>query len=208
VGDYGSVVASFHPTVTTVLGLDRERARRALFIGVQIALLLVVLSRLATSSWELPVGLLLVAILGAAIVGWVWLFLTNSSIALTAEYLLITNWRNSTTVIARGDVAKLIRIGIRPFEGPPRHAVIGVDAADRSLFALGGAYNATAIARSLSVPLSGSHDDVMSLREVHKRYPGAARSPVADPQRVLVFSAAGTVVIGVIAYIVWTALRS
>jgi hypothetical protein len=208
VGDYGSVVASFRPTVTTVLGLDRERARRALFIGVQIAVLLVVLSRLATSSWELPIGLLLVAILGAAIVGWVWLFLTNASIALTAEYLLITDWRSSTTVVARGDISRLIRIGIRPFEGPPRHAVIGVDAENRSLFALGGAYDAAAIARYLSVPLSGSHDDVMSPREVNRRYPGAARSPVADPQRVLLFSAVGTVVIGVIAYIVWTALRS
>src|SRR5712664_31655 len=81
VGDYGSVVASFRPTVTTVLGLDRQRAQRALFIGVQIAVLLVVLSRLATSSWELPVGLVLVAILGTATVGWIWLYLTNSSIA-------------------------------------------------------------------------------------------------------------------------------
>jgi len=177
-------------------------------MGVPIAVVLVVLSRLATSSWELPIGLLLIAILGAAIVGWIWLYLTNSSIALTAEHLLITDWRNSTTVIARADVSRLIRIGVRPFEGPPRQAVIAVDAANRSLFALGGAYDAAAIARSLSVPLSGSHDDVMSLREVNRRYPGAARSPVADPQRVLVFSAVGTVVLGVIAFVVWTAIRS
>jgi len=61
---------------------------------------------------------------------------------------------------------------------------------------------------SLSVPLSGSHDDVMSLREVKRTYPGAARIPAGDPQRVLVVSAVGTVVIGVIAYFVWTALRS
>jgi hypothetical protein len=61
---------------------------------------------------------------------------------------------------------------------------------------------------SLSVPLRGSYDDVLTLREVNKRYPGAARSPVADPQRVLVISAVGTVVIGVVVYIVWTALRS
>jgi len=86
--------------------------------------------------------------------------------------------------------------------------VIGVDGANRSLFALGGAYDAAAIARSLSVPLSGSHDDVMSLGEVNRKYPGAARSPVADPQRVLVFSALGTVVLGVIAFVVWTAMRS
>ncbi len=207
-GDHGTVVAGFRPTVTTVGGLDRERARSVFFIGVPIAVVLVVLSRLATSSWELPIGLLLIAILGAAIIGWIWLYLTNSSIALTAEHLLITDWRNSTTVIARADVSRLIRIGVRPFEGPPRQAVIAVDAANRSLFAMGGAYDATAIARSLSVPLSGSHDDVMSLREVNRRYPGAARSPVADPQRVLVFSAVGTVVLGVIAFVVWTAIRS
>jgi hypothetical protein len=188
--------------------LDRERAHRVLIIGVPIAVLLVVLGRLATSSWELPIGLVLIAILGAAIVGWIWLYLTNSSIALTAKHLLITDWRNSTTVIARGDVSRLIRIGVRPFEGPPRQAVIAVDAANRSLFALGGAYDAAAIARSLSVPLGGSHDDVMSLREVNRRYPGAARSQVEDPRRVLVFSAVGTVVMGVIAYFVWTALRS
>ena len=208
VSDHGSVVTSFRPTVATVGGLNRERARTALFIGVPIAGVLVVLSRLATSTWELPLGLLLIAILGAAIVGWIWLYLTNSSIALTAEHLLITDWRNSMTVVARGDVSKLIRIGVRPFEGPPRHAVIAVDAANRSLFALGGAYDAAAISRSLSVPLSGSHADVMSLREVNKRYPGVARSPVADPQRVLVISAVGTVVVGVIVFVVWTALRS
>ncbi len=206
-GDYCSVVTSFRPTVTTLGGLDRERARRALFIGVPIAVLLVALSRLATSSWELPIGLLLIAILGTAIVGWIWLYLTNSSIALTAEHLLITDWRNSTTVIARGDVSGLIRIGVRPFEGPPRQAVIAVDAASRSLFAFGGAYDAAAIARALSVSLIGSFDDVMSLREVNRKYPGTARSPVADPQRVLVISAVGTVVVGVIAFIVWTALR-
>ncbi len=208
VGVYGSVVASFRPMVTTVGGLDREHARRALFIGVPIAVLLVVLSRLATSSWELPIGLLMIAILGAATVGWIWLYLTNSSIALTAEHLLITDWRNSTTVIARGDVSRLIRIGVRPFEGPPRQSVIAVDGANQSLFALGGAYDAAAIAKALSVPLVGSFDDVMSLREVKTKYPGAARSPVADPQRVLVYSAVGTVVIGAIAFIVWTALRS
>src|SRR5256885_1494264 len=197
VGDHGSGVTSFRPTVTTVGGLDRERARRALLIGVPFAVLLVVLSRLATSSWELPIGLLLIAILGAAIVGWIWLYLTNSSIALTAEHLLITDWRNSTTVVARADVSRLIRIAVRPFEGPPRQAVIAVDAANRSLFALGGAYDAAAIARSLSVPLSGSHDDVMSVSEVNRSYPGAARSPVADPQPVLEVAAVGTAVLGV-----------
>ncbi len=120
----------------------------------------------------------------------------------------LAHWRNSTTLIARGDVSRLIRIGVRPFEGPPRHAVIAVDAASLSLFALGGAYDASAIARALSVPLIGSFDDVMSLREVSREYPGAARSPLADPLRLLVFSAVGTVVIGVIAFVVWTALRS
>ena len=137
-------MTSFRPTVTTVGGLDRVRARRVLIIGVPIAVVLVVLSRLATSAWELPIGLLLIAILGAAIIGWIWLYLTNSSIALTAEHLLITDWRRSTTVIARGDVSRLIRIGVRPFEGPARHAVIALDAANLSLFALGGAYDAAA----------------------------------------------------------------
>jgi len=207
VGDHGSVVASFRPAVITVGGLDRENARRVLFIGVPIAVLLVVLSRLATSSWELPIGLVLVAILGTATVGWIWLYLTNSSIALTAEHLRVTDWRGSTTVIARGDVSRLIRIGVRPFEGPPKQAVIGVDAANRSLFALGVAYDAAAIAGALSVPLIGSFDDVLSLREVNRKYPGAARGPVANPQRVLVFSAVGTVVISVIAFVVWSALR-
>jgi len=198
-------VTSFRPTVG---GLDRELALRALIIGVPIAVLLVVLSRLATSSLELLIGLLLIAFFGAAIVGWILLYLTNSSIALTAEHLLITDWRNSTTVIARGDVSRLIRIGLRPFEGPPRQAVIALDAANRSLFALGRAYDAAAIARYLSVPLSGSHDDVMSLREVNTRYPGAARSPVGDPRRLLVVSALGAVVVGAIAYFLWAALRS
>src|SRR5207249_8755573 len=73
-----------------VCSSDLESARRVLFIGVPIAVLLVVLSRLATSSWELPIGLLLVAILGAVTVGWIWLYLTNSSIALTAEHLRVT----------------------------------------------------------------------------------------------------------------------
>src|SRR5258706_15883761 len=118
--------------VTTVGGLDRKRARSAFVIGVPIAVVLVVLTRLATSSWGLPIGLLLIAILGAAIVGWIWLYLTNSSIALTAAHLLITDWRNSTTVIARADASRLIRIAVRPFEAPPRQAVIAVDTANRS----------------------------------------------------------------------------
>ena len=114
---YGPVVASFRPAVSSVLGLDRERARRVLIIGAQIALLLVVLTRLVTSSWALPMALLLLAILGAALVGWVWLYLSNSSIALTASHLEITDWRDSTTVIARNDISRLIRVGVRPFEG-------------------------------------------------------------------------------------------
>jgi hypothetical protein len=188
--------------------MDRERAHRVLLVGVQIALLLVVLSRLVTSSWAVPMGILLVAILGAALVGWVWLYLTNSSVVLTASHLLITEWRGSTTAVARSDVSKLIRIGVRPFEGPPRLAVIGVDSADRSLFALGGAYDAAAIARALSVPLSGSYDDVMPLGDVNRRYPGATRGVVANSHRVVVFTVIGTVVIGVIAYMLWTATRS
>ena len=207
-GDYGSVVTSFRPTETTVGGLDRESARRVLSIGVPISAVLVVLSRLATPSWELPIGLLLVSILAAATVGWIWLYLTNSSIALTAEHLRVTDWRGSTTLIPRGDVSRLIRIGVMPFEGPPKQAVIGVDAANRRLFTLGVAYDAAAIAGALSVPLIGSFDDVLSLREINRKYPSAAHGPVANPQRLFVFAMAGTVVIGVIAFIVWTALRS
>ena len=206
-GDHGSVVTSVRPTVTTVGGLDRESARRVLFIGVPIAVLLVVLSGLATSSWELPIGLLLVAILGAATVGWIWLYLTNSSIALTAEHLRVTDWRNSTTVIDRGDVSRLIRIGVMPFEGPPRHAVIGVDAAGRSLFALGGAYDAAGIAGSMSVPLTGSYDDAMQLSEISRRYPGVTPGVVANPQQLFMVSIVTTLAIGVIAFVVWTSLR-
>ena len=206
--DFGSVVTSFRPAVTTVLGLDRERARRVLFIGVQIALLLVVLTRLVTSSWALPMALLLIAILGGALVGWVWLYLANSSIALTASHLLITDWRGSTAVIARGDVSRLVRIGVKPIEGPSRQAIIGVDASDRSLFSLGGAYDAAAIAGSLSVPLSGSYDDVLTLRKINRRYPGATRNVVANPQRIFALAIVVTVVVGLIAFIVWGALRS
>ncbi len=156
----------------------------------------------------MPVALLLVAILGAALVGWVWLYLANSSVALTASHLLITDWRKSATVIARSDVSRLIRIGVKPFEGPPRHAVMGVDAADRSLFTLGGAYDAAAIAGSLSLPLSGSYHDALPLREINRRYPGAVRGVVASPQRILVLSMVGTVVAGLVAFFVWTELRA
>jgi hypothetical protein len=208
VDDFGSVVMSFRPVISTVLGLDSERARRVLLIGVQIALLLIVLTRLVTSSWALPMGLLLIAILGGAIVGWIWLYLAHSSIALTASHLLVTDWRGSTTVIARGDVSRLVRLGVKPFEGPPRLAVIGVDAAGRRLFTLGAAYDAAAIAGSLSVPLGGSYEDVLTLREINRRYPGATRGVVATPQQMFTLSIVGTVVIGLIAFIVWTALRS
>lgn len=172
---FGPVVASFRPGVSSLLGLDRERARRVLTIGVQIALLLVVLTRLVTSSWALPMALLLIAILGAALVGWIWLYLANSTIALTASHLLITDWRDSTTVIARSDVTRLIRVGVKPFEGPPRQAVIGVNAAGRSLFTLDGAYDAAAIAGSLSVPLRGSYDDVLMAAQVALALEGLSR---------------------------------
>jgi hypothetical protein len=153
-------------------------------------------------------ALLLIAILGGALVGWVWLYLSNSAIALTASHLLITDWRGWTAVIARGDVSRLVRLGVKPFEGPSRQAVIGVDASDRSLFTLGGAYDAAAIAESLSVPLSGSYDDVLTLREINRRYPGATRNAVANPQRLFGLAIVGTVVVGLIAFILWTALRS
>jgi len=121
---------------------------------------------------------------------------------------MITDWRGSTNVVARGDVSRLIRIGVKSFEGPPRQVVIGVDAADRSLFNLGGAYDAAAIARSLSVPLGGSYEDVLPLGEVNRRYPGAARGVLANPQQIFVLSIVATVVVGVIAFIVWTTVRS
>jgi hypothetical protein len=152
-------------------------------------------------------ALLLVAILGAALVAWIWLYLANSTIALTGSHLLITDWRDATTVIARSDVTKLIRVGVKPFEGPPRQAVIGVNAAGRSLFNLGGAYDAAAIAGSLSVPLRGSYDDVLTPGEINRRYPGATRGAVPSPQRIFALSIVGTVVIGLIAYFVWTSVR-
>jgi hypothetical protein len=153
-------------------------------------------------------ALLLIAILGGALVGWVWLYLSNSSIVLTASHLLITDWRGSTAVIARGDVSRLVRLGVKPFEGPSRQAVMGVDASGRSLFTVGGAYDAAAIAGSLSVPLSGSYDDVLTLREINRRYPGANRNVVANPQWLFGLAVVGTVVVGLIAFILWTALRS
>jgi hypothetical protein len=140
--------------------------------------------------------------------GWIWLYLANSTIALTASHLLITDWRDSTTVIARSDVTRLIRVGVKPFEGPPRQAVIGVNAAGRSLFTLGGAYDAAAIAGSLSVPLRGSYDDVLTRGEINRRYPGATKGAVPSPQRAFALSIVGTVVIGLIAYLVWTSVRS
>ncbi len=190
-----------------MLGLDQERARRALIIGAQIALLLVVVTRLVTASWALPVGLLVLAILGAAVVGWVWLYLANSSVVLTASHIQITDWRSSKRVVARADVSRLIRIGVMPFEGPPRHAVIGVDAAGRSLFALGGAYDAAGIAGSMSVPLTGSYDDAMQLSEISRRYPGVTPGVVANPQQIFMVSIVATLAIGVIAFVVWTSLR-
>jgi ABC-type transport system involved in multi-copper enzyme maturation permease subunit len=188
--------------------MDRERSRRALLVTGQIALLLIVLSRLATSSWSLPIAFLLLGIVVAALFAWVWLYLTNSSIDLTESHLVITDWRGSTKAIARAQVSRLIRIGVEPFEGPPRHAVIAVDSADRCLFAFGAAFDSAAIARSLSVPLSGSFNDVVSLREVNRRYPGATGGVVASSQLVFVLTIVATVVGGVIAFMVWTAMRS
>jgi hypothetical protein len=75
-------------------------------------------------------------------------------------------------------------------------------------FALGGAYDAAAIAGSLSVPLSGSYEDVLTLREINRRYPGATRNIVANPQGIFALAIVGTVVVGLIAFVVWTALRS
>ncbi len=206
--DHGSVVASFRPTVSTVLGMDRERARTVLIVGAQIVLLLVVLSRLATGSWEVPIGVLLVAIVLAALVGWIWLYLANSSVVLTDSHLLITDWRASTMAVARKDVARLVRVGIRPFEGPPRLAVIGVDSADRGLFTLGAAYDVAGIAQSLSVTLSGSYDDVMSLRDMNRKYSTGSRGVLADSQRLFLVALVGALVIGVIAFVFWTATRS
>src|SRR5260370_17843086 len=117
--DHGSVVASFRPTVSTVLGMDRERARTVLIVGAQIVLLLVVLSRLATGSWEVPIGVLLVAIVLAALVGWIWLYLANSSVVLTDSHLLITDCRASTMAVSGKDGRRLVRDGTPPFQAPP-----------------------------------------------------------------------------------------
>jgi len=205
--EHRSVVASFRPQVRTMLGLDRRRAREVLIVGLQITLLLVVLSRLATSTWTLPIGVLLVATILGALVGWIWLYLANSRVDFTESHLLITDWRSSTKAIARSDVSRLVRVGIRPFEGPARQAVIGVDSTDHGLFTLGTAYDVAAIARYLAVPLSGSHGDVMSLREVNRKYPGASGRVVARPEVLFVLSMVGAVVIGAIVFVVWTSMR-
>src|SRR5258708_11526834 len=173
--DHGSVVASFRPTVSTVLGMDRERASTVLIVGAQNVLLLVVLSRRATGSWDVSIGVLLVAIVLAALVGWIWLYLSNSSVVLTDSHLLITDWRASTMAVARKDVARLVRVGIRPFEGPPRLAVIGVDFADRGLFTLGAAYDVAGIAQSRSITLSGRFGDVKALRDMNRKYSTGSR---------------------------------
>ena len=145
-----------------------------------------------------------IAIVGSAIVGWIWLYLANSSIGLTASHLLVTDWRGSTTVIALGDVSRLVRIGVMPFEGPARQVVIGVDAAERRLFAVGAAYDAAAIAGSLSVPLSGSYEDVLTLREINRMYPGTVSGWGAHPAQLAIIAFGATVIVGIVAFIVIT----
>src|SRR5260370_35891624 len=93
VGGQGPVMAIFHPKVGGFQKVDRQRAVRALVIVAQIALLLVVLTRLVTASWALPIGILIVAILLAALVSHLWLYQANSSGVGTASPLLVTDWR-------------------------------------------------------------------------------------------------------------------
>src|SRR5260370_30335559 len=110
--------------------------------------------------------------------------------------------------VARKDVARLVRVGRRTFEGPPRLAVSGVDSAGRGLFTLGAAYDVAGIAQSLSVTLSGSYDDVMSLRDMNRKYSTGSRGVLADSQRLFLVALVGALVIGVIAFVFWTATRS
>jgi hypothetical protein len=204
---HGTSIATFRPTVMGIQNMNRQRGVRALVILAQIALLLVVLTRLVTASWALPIGVLLVAIFVGAIVGYLWLYQANSSIVVTDSHLLITDWRGSTRAVPRTDIARLVRIGVRPFEGPPRPAVIAVDAAGRSLFTMGAAYDEVAVGRTLSVPLGGSFSDVATLREINQKYPGAASGPGLAPKRLFLITIGVALVVGIGAYVAWTALR-
>jgi len=207
VGGQGPVMAIFHPKVGGFQKVDRQRAVRALVIVAQIALLLVVLTRLVTASWALPIGILIVAILVAALVRYLWLYQANSSVVVTDSHILVTDWRGSTQAVPRPDVVNLVRMTVRPFEGPPKPVVIAVDAEGRSLFALGAAYDEVAIARSLSLPLSGSFSDVAALREIIRKYPGANRGPAFSSSRAFALAIAISLIVGAAAYIVWAVVR-
>ncbi len=207
VGAYGALIAIFHPTVSGFQNVDRQRAVRALVIVAQMALLLVVLTRIVTASWALPIGILLVAIFVGALVTYLWLYQANSSVEVTDSHLLITDWRGSTQVVPRTDIARLVRVSVRPFEGPPKPAVIALDSASRRLFALGAAYDEVAIGRTLSVPLNGSFNDVATLREINQKYPGATSGPSLTLTRLFLLAIGITLIAGIGAYVAWTVLR-
>jgi hypothetical protein len=72
---------------------------------------------------------------------------------------------------------------------------------------MGAAYDEVAIARTLSVPLGGSFSDVATLREINQKYPGASSGPGLASKRLFLTTIGIALVVGIGAYVAWTALR-
>jgi hypothetical protein len=200
-------VVTFRPALEGIVNVDRQRGIRAMIIVGQIAVLLVILTRLVTGSWALPLGVLILAIIAAATIIYIWLYRKNSSVELTASHVLLSDWSGSVRAVPRSDVARFVRIGAVGFEGPARPMVVATDSAGHALFTFGGAYDEMAMARALSVPVTGSFDDHIRVGEIRRKYPGAAHGVDLASRQTLALVAIATFVVGVVGFLVWAAVH-
>jgi len=204
---YGTTVATFRPPRQGLLNLDRQRGIRALIIIGQIAALVIVLTRLVTGSWALPLGVLIVAIIAVATIIYVWLYRKNASVDITGSHVVLTDWLGSVRAVPRSEIAQLVRIGAVGFEGPARPTVVAADSGGHALFTFGAAYDEIAMARALAVPVTGSFDDRMRRGQIRRTYPGAAHGIDVTSPRALILITVATFAIGVMAFFAWTGLH-
>lgn len=203
----GTRVALFRPTRSGVLWIDRRHGIRALIVILQIAALLVILTRLVTGAWALPIGIVVVATIPAGAVIYMWRFIEHSSVEVTTSAVVLTDWLGSVRVIPRSAVARLIRVGVVGFEGPARAAVIAVGSDGAAVFRLGGAFDEVALGRALSVPVEGSFDDRARRGDIQRKYPGSARGIDFGTPQALAAVIVATVLVGLVAYFLWSASR-
>jgi len=196
-------VTVFRPELGAVARLDDVRARWLVFLVIEIALGLLLLSHFVGVPWGGISGVVVVMVIIGIGLAWLALYQANAKIEIAQDDLVLTDFLGHRRHIARTNVSQFVRLSLRPFEGPPRPVVLALDVNNRFLFGMGTAWPVQAIIEAIGIPVKGSYSDTRTAGEINRMYPGTSSRWAAHPAQLVVIAFGATVIAAIGAFIVF-----